>query len=266
MENELAVRNVGDLATLGSQFEKSGLFGCSQEGQGLVLAMTCIQQKISPIEFSQTYHIIDGKLSMKADAMLAKFVARGGRYTIIERSATRAAAVFATEDNQLEAEYTLEDAKKSGICFKKDGKMKDNWAAHTKQMLWARLTSDSVRAIDPGVNFGMYAPEEIGDFDAAVPAAAQVGGKRKSESAPDPMKRAEAAPAAKAEPPPAPEVAEPEVLKDDAGLMPVGPNKGKPWSDFSDAQLSAALKCGHPAITPSHLAAIQAVLDLRKAG
>lgn len=268
---ELAIRSVADLTQVGEHFERSGLFGCSEKGQGLVLAMTCVQQGISPIEFSQTYHIIDGRLSMKADAMLAKFTQNGGRFTVIERSKTRAAARFICEDNDIEAEYTMEDAEQSKVCFKKDGKtLKTNWAQFPKQMLWARLISDTIRTIMPSVNFGAYTPEEIRDLDELprtaraaddVPAA----GKRLSpDEAADRVKATFGKPDSAQENAPD-NVHEPEVLAPEYDTMPIGKNKGRKWEEFSDKNLTAALDCGHPAITEKHLERIRAILADRKA-
>ena len=70
MEN-LPVKSMNDLAKIGQMIAQSGMAGASNEGQGLIVAMTCHQQGITPLEFIRTYHIIDGKPSMKADAMAA---------------------------------------------------------------------------------------------------------------------------------------------------------------------------------------------------
>ena len=255
----LAVRTVADMAIIGEQFEKSGMFGCSQQGQGLVLAMTCLAEGISPIRFGQTYHIIDGRVSMRADAMLAKFMERGGKFIIRERSTTRAAACFIKDGNELEAEYTMDEARASGICLAKDGKsLKTNWAKFPKQMLWARLVSDTVRALDPGVNMGTYTPEEVQDIDDTPTARVVV---------PEPIKRraktaAEAAPAA--EPAPAPAV-EPEVVASDFGTMPAGIHQGKAWSEFTTAQLKTVLGSNHPAFADGHKDAVRAELANREA-
>lgn len=250
----LAVRSTQELTALGAVFESSGMFGCTQAGQGTVLAMTCVMTGMSPMQVNQTYHIIEGKLSMRADAMLAKFSERGGKYKITERSKDRAAAVFVKGDNNLEAEYTMADARESGICFTKDGKtLKTNWSQHPKQMLWARLISDTVRALDPGVNMGMYTPEEVQDFDPA-PASTRVQSRKASEP-PAPM----AAPADA----PKPEPVTPEVMDTDPGCMPVGRLKGKPWAEFTAQQLVKVINTDHPAITDAHKQAAETELAKR---
>ncbi len=268
---ELAIRSVADLEAIGEKFEQSGMFGCSQKGQGMVLAMTCMSEGISPIRFGQTYHIIDGRVTMRADAMLAKFIERGGRFNIRERTTTRAAALFVLDGNELDAEYTMEDARASGICLGKDGKsLKQNWARFPKQMLWARLISDSVRTLAPGVNMGTYTPEEVQDFDSVPPS-------RQAETEFDPPIRTRKTKVAQAEPdaasaqqkpaaeaPAAPEQVEPEVVKDqDFGVMPAGRHAGKPWSEFTADQLKAVLQSNHAAFTEVHKAAVRAELERR---
>jgi hypothetical protein len=44
-----------------------------------------------PLTLAEKYHLIQGKLSMRADAMLAEFNARGGKHKIKERSPERVA-------------------------------------------------------------------------------------------------------------------------------------------------------------------------------
>ena len=238
-KNALVVQGVGDLQIIGKQFAASGMFGCNSEGQGVMIAMTCVMENITPLEFQRTYHIIDGRVTMRADAMLAKFVERGGKYGIDERSNEKASARFVTSDNAIDAVYTIDDAKKSGICFGKSGKMKVNWAKFTKQMLWARLVSDSIRAIDPGVCAGSYTPEEVSDFDDGDRSIVMTGSK--------PVIQAEA------------------VEEDDTdyNVMPAGKHKGEAWGNMQDDKLEAVLKCTNSAITEKHKDAVQDVLSDR---
>ena len=162
------IKTVDDILRLGTAFERSGMFGCKEQGQGAVLVMTCLSENISPLRFTQTYHIIHNNVSMRADAMLARFVERGGKYKIIERSNTKAAAKFEKDGNVLDTEFGIEEARERHLTTSKnDGTEKDSWKYNPKQMLWARLVSDSVRALDPGVNCGTYTPEEISDFGDA---------------------------------------------------------------------------------------------------
>lgn len=263
-QNAIVIRDTADIEKLGEMFERSGMFGCSQQGQGVVLAMTCIMERMSPIRVNQLYHIIDGRLSMRADAMLAKYNERGGRHKIVEISATRAAALFTKDDNALEAEYTMAEAEAAGICFGRDGKLKSNWQKFPKDMLWARLVSGTIRKLDPGVNMGTYAPEEIQDFDDVPPV--------KNYTPPAPLKAAKQDSPAKASKPevdPAPtqpkaEEATPEVMSGDPAIVPAGRLKGTPMKDLTEKNLQTILDVTHPAFTEAHKAEARRVLEGRK--
>ena len=67
------------IAELGKLFHQSGIMGVSSPGDGAVVALTCLCEGITPLEFAKTYHIIKGKPSMRADMMSAKFRAAGGK-------------------------------------------------------------------------------------------------------------------------------------------------------------------------------------------
>lgn len=141
--------------------------------QGKGVALTCLCEGITPHEYARTYHNIQGKSSMRADAMLAMFRTKhGGKHRIVERSPNRAAIVLTNaEGDDYEASFSWEDAQDSRWPWKdpdkRDKGLKDNWSTSTdkKNMLWARLVSDSIRAFCPEVVAGIYTPEEIADLD-----------------------------------------------------------------------------------------------------
>jgi hypothetical protein len=59
----------------------------------------------------------------------------------------------------------MDDAKRTGDAFKADGKtFKHNWAHRADDMLWARMVSKAVRRLCPEIVYGLYSPEETGDF------------------------------------------------------------------------------------------------------
>jgi hypothetical protein len=64
---------------LGKMFHQSQIMNISTPGDGAVLALTCMCEGITPLEFAKTYHIIKGRPSMKADAMSARFRQSGGK-------------------------------------------------------------------------------------------------------------------------------------------------------------------------------------------
>ena len=93
---------------------ESGMFGCEKIEQGEVIALMCICQNKSPDEILRTYHFINGKLSMRADAMLAGFQARGGKIEWKKHDREAAVAIFTPKDGApIEISYTIEDAQKA---------------------------------------------------------------------------------------------------------------------------------------------------------
>ncbi|MDD5599873.1 MAG: hypothetical protein PHV82_18160 [Victivallaceae bacterium] len=200
---QLPVASINDLAEIGTAIAKSGMFGINSDSAGMVLAMTCYQEKITPLDFIRTYHIIDKKPSMRADAMLATFTQIGGKYTIIEYSPETAAATFEIDGRKLENSFTWEDAKNESYVYCADGKtLKDNWNTprRRKEMLWARLVSESIRTIAPQVCKGVYTPEETASFTEVAtpreekvidPAAANAALKKTGKAKPKPEPQGE---------------------------------------------------------------------------
>ena len=84
---------------------------------------------------------------------------------MVSNTVDRAAAMFEFEGNKIEFAVTVEDAKRTGDAFKSDGKtLKHNYAHRSDDMLWARMVSKAVRRLCPEIVYGLYSPEETGDF------------------------------------------------------------------------------------------------------
>ncbi|MDD5699113.1 MAG: hypothetical protein PHH77_10900 [Victivallaceae bacterium] len=200
---QLPVASINDLAEIGTAIAKSGMFGINSDSAGMVLAMTCYQEKITPLDFIRTYHIIKGRPTMRADAMLATFSQFGGKYKIVEYSPEKAAAAFEIDGRTLENSFTWEEAKQESYVYREDGKtLKDNWSTprRRKEMLWARLVSESIRTIAPQVCKGVYTPEETASFTevatpreekAIDPAAANAALKKTGKAKPKPEPQGE---------------------------------------------------------------------------
>lgn len=162
----------GFVITMGQAIFKSGFFKCVNVEQGQVIALDCLVRKVTPLERAQTDHIVDGKLSMRSDAMLAKFIERGGKVKWLNQGddGIEAKAKFTTSDGaNIEIKYSMDDAKRTGCVKPGSGYAKDPGA-----QLRARLISKAVRMLDPMAVAGRYTPEELGeeaDFSSSVPVA-----------------------------------------------------------------------------------------------
>jgi hypothetical protein len=149
---------------LGKAIALSQIFGVSNEFQGQIMALECMQRNIAPLTLAERYHVVQGKLMMKYDAMLAEFQAQGGKHKIIARTDSEAAIELTIDGQTITERLTWDEASKEKYPYAKDGKtIKDNWATprSRRQMLWARVVSEGVRSLRPGVNNGCYTPEEF---------------------------------------------------------------------------------------------------------
>lgn len=176
------------ITDLGKLFHQSQIMGVSTPGDGAVLALTCMCEGITPLEFAKTYHIIKGRPSMKADAMSARFRQSGGkvRWINLGDDGKEARAEFSYDGQTLEIAYTIDDAKK---VMGKDDKGKDridqpdsNWSKDRGAMLRARLITKAIRIIAPELIAGVYTPEELEDSGAvSTPAPVKDRAARKKE-------------------------------------------------------------------------------------
>ena len=158
-----------DIERAGSYVAKSGLFGVKTPEQAIALMLVAQAEGRSPFEAARDYHIIQGKPSLKAEAMLARFQQAGGKVKWLESTDTKCSAEFShPQGGTLTVTWTIERAKQAGLTGK------DNWKAYPAQMLRARCISEGVRAVFPGATSGMYTPEEIRDMMDEKPVEAEI--------------------------------------------------------------------------------------------
>jgi hypothetical protein len=173
------------LTAFGQQLAQSRIMGIQTHGDGLVVAVTCAAEGITPLEFARTYHIIEGRPSMKADAMLAKFKAAGGKVKWLDFGDTeqKAEAEFTYGGETVSMAFTIDQAKKM-VGEKKLNNTDGNWYRLRPQMLRARLVTTALRVIAPELIVGIYTPEEIEDFATpSKPNAEQVAARREEYAA-----------------------------------------------------------------------------------
>lgn len=163
---------------MGATIAKSQMFGCESESQGQVFAMACLSQKCDPLTLPQTYHLMHGRLVMRADAMLGRLSAAGGEYTVVSHTPDVAEIIVEFKGRKYRERLTWDDAKQEPFVY--SGKPADimpallagdysklklstNYATPRRrsQHLWARVVSDAVRVIAPELVTGAYSPEEM---------------------------------------------------------------------------------------------------------
>lgn len=159
------------VAQTGTDIARSRMFGCETEQQGAILALECYATRTPPLSLAKRFDLIGGRLSMKADAMLADFAADGGEYDIVEYSPSACQIVFRYANHVLPVRITWDMAQEEKWPFgkpAKDGKptLKTNWATPIgrQDMLWARVVSRGVRRVAPHIVAGRYTPDELADY------------------------------------------------------------------------------------------------------
>jgi len=260
--SKLPITSINDLKEIGKSFSQAKTFGELNPAQGFIIACNCHQTGMSFNEFSETYHVVSGRISMRADTMLARLLELGGSYQIRERSSERACILVRFGGNEYELAFTAEDAYAEPFAYCggplkqaeelrkpfKQRRLKDKYATPRSrmQMLWARVVSDAVRTVCPKACQGYYTPEEVEDFDA--PAA------RANE--PVPFVPAEAEPVAEA------------GAETEFDFCPVaGPLLGQRWADMDLETLQYALEATEiddTGITPGHREAIERAYNEKK--
>jgi hypothetical protein len=155
---------LGDMQVMASAIVKSGLFGMKTPDQALALMIVASAEGRHPGSVASDYHIIQGRASLKADSMLARFQQSGGRVEWHDHTNEKVSATFShPAGGSLRIDWDMARAKAAGLGGK------DNWRSYPRQMLRARVISEGVRATFPAVLNGMYTPEEVGEFEAPRP-------------------------------------------------------------------------------------------------
>ena len=149
---------------MGEWIASSGMLGCTKVEQGKLIAWQCAAERKTPFDFKREYHIIGGSLSMRSDAMLAGYRARGGKVLWKQSDSKAAIALWTFDGNSCEISFTTEDAKLAGLLPAKPG---SGWAKDPSAMLRARCISKAIRMLAPEVVAGVYTPEENEDFAPA---------------------------------------------------------------------------------------------------
>jgi len=165
------INDAAGLDMFGNAICRSGMFGCESKEAGIVFALQCIAENKPPLEMAKNYHLVKGKLTKRADAMLADFRRAGGKVTWRDLKNDKIQeAVFEFEDVQTTASFSMEDAKRAGLV-----RAGSAWDKTPAAMLRARCISETLRAIAPEIVQGVYVPEEI-DIkpQAAMPAEVEL--------------------------------------------------------------------------------------------
>ncbi len=145
---------------------KSGLFGVKTPDQAMALMLIAQAEGLHPAIAARDYHVINGRPTLKADAMLARFHSAGGSVRWGEYTNQRVVGTFShPQGGSVEIEWTIDMATAAGLT------KNPTWKSYPRQMLRARCVSEGIRTVFPGVVVGTYTPEEAEDMEPAQAAA-----------------------------------------------------------------------------------------------
>ncbi len=143
---------------------KANLFGMKTPEQALSLMLLCQAEGMNPVVAVRDYHIIQGRPTLKAETMLARFLQAGGKvewhaYTDVKCEATFSHPAGGT----IRIDWNMDRAKKAGLAGK------DNWVAYPRAMLRSRLISEAIRTVAPHLVLGVYTDDEVINSSAELP-------------------------------------------------------------------------------------------------
>ena len=154
-------KQMSSITQLGEALYKSGFASCQKIEQGVIIAFTCLAEKITPIEFARSYDIIQGQPTKKAAVMLAELRSKHQGdfdWTADGEDGKKATIVITYKGKKkTPVSFTIEEAKSKGLASK------PNWKMHLPEMLRARASTKALRMHVPEIAAGIYDPNEIED-------------------------------------------------------------------------------------------------------
>ena len=150
---------VDQIQTMANAVVKSQLFGMKTVEQATALMLIAQAEGYHPALAARDYHIIQGRPTLKAETMMARFQQQGGKVDWKTLTDEEVTATFShPSGGSATITWTFDQARKAGLTNK------DNWKNYPRAMLRARVVSEGIRTVFPGVVLGVYTPEEVQDI------------------------------------------------------------------------------------------------------
>ena len=125
------------------------------------MALACLTERKSVFDISRRYHLMGGKLVLKAETMLGDFRRAGGKHRWINDGTDgKKATLEVSKDGHAQSySFTIEQAVAAGYT------KNVLWAKRPDQMLRSRCITDLIRMVAPEIAGGDYSEDEVADFD-----------------------------------------------------------------------------------------------------
>ena len=153
---------VADIEKMAVAIAKSKMFGMKTADEAFALMLIAQAEGMHPAIAARDYHVIQGRPTLKADAMLARFQNAGGKVQWDVYTDAEVTGTFShPQGGSLKLTWTFAQAKSIGLTGK------DNWKNYPRAMLRARCISEGIRTVYPGCVVGTYTAEEIEEIPKA---------------------------------------------------------------------------------------------------
>ena len=150
-----------DMQQMAKAIADSRLFGLTDINQVLALGMVAQAEGHAFATAARDYHVISGRPALKADAMMARFQAAGGKVNWEVYTDEKVTGIFSHPNGgSLVVTWTLDQARSIGLVKPGSG-----WQKFPRAMLRSRCISEGIRSVYPGSVTGFYSPEEVQDFE-----------------------------------------------------------------------------------------------------
>jgi hypothetical protein len=147
---------VADIEKMAGAIAKSKMFGMKTTEEAFALMLIAQAEGMHPAIAARDYHVIQGRPTLKADAMLARFQNAGGKVQWDVYTDAEVTGTFShPSGGSLKLTWTFAQAKAIGLTGK------DNWKNYPRAMLRARCISEGIRTVYPGCVVGTYTAEEL---------------------------------------------------------------------------------------------------------
>jgi len=171
-----AIVSLGDIERMAHAVSKSNLFGVKTVDQAIALMLVAQAEGMHPAIAATHYHVINGRPTLKADAMLSRFQAAGGTVNWKTYTDAEVTGTFShPAGGRVDITWTVAQAQTAGLT------KNPTWRQYPRQMLRSRCISEGIRTVYPGVTVGVYTPEEVQDFAPEPPRMAQMAEPRMIE-------------------------------------------------------------------------------------
>lgn len=157
-------RDMKELQALAKDAAESRFYGAASQQQALMLLMAGRDLGLSYAQSLRAFHVIEGRLALTADAMVA--VCLGRKDICCFFRVTESSSESCTVETQREGDpvrrytFTMADAERADLAKPTASGKKSNWQKYPSRMLLARAKSFLAREVYPDILLGMVTDEE----------------------------------------------------------------------------------------------------------